>query len=124
MPLSDISNEAPSPYSTAARVIYVESPASGDSFPIGFTADAATLTAVRAVTDTGTVDFNIEKRAKLTPDAAGTDVWSADKQATASGLEQTSFDSPAVDSDTWLHFAASAVSGATKLWISVEYMVV
>jgi hypothetical protein len=107
-----------------ARVLYIESPAASDSFPIAYVPEAGTLMAVRAVTDVGTVDFNVEKRGKLTPDVAGTNVWSADKQATASGLEQTSFDSGAIGSDQWLHYAASAVaSSPTKLWISVVYTI-
>jgi len=107
-----------------ARILYIENPSAGDSFPIGYVPEAATVVAVRAVTDAGTVDFNIEKRSKLTPDVTGTDVWSADKQATASGLEQTTFDSAAISADSWLHFAASAVSGSpTQLWVSVEFAV-
>jgi hypothetical protein len=107
-----------------AKVIYIENPTATDAFPLAFVPHAATLEAVRAVTDVGTVDFNIEKRAKLAPDVAGTDVWSADKQATTSGLEQTSFDSGAVGPDQWLHFAASAVASSPgSLWVSVEYTV-
>ncbi len=109
---------------TIAKIIYIESPTASDSFPLGYVPDAATMVAVRAVTDAGTVDFNIEKRAKLTPDETGTDVWSADKQATASGLEQTTFDSGAVGADSWLHFSASAAGGSpTKLWVTVEYVI-
>jgi hypothetical protein len=107
-----------------ARVLYIESPAASDAFPLAYVPEGATLVAVRAVTDVGTVTFNIEKRSKLTPDVAGTDVWSADKQATAAGLEETTFDSGSVAADEWLHYSASAVASApTRLWISVEYVV-
>ena len=124
MPLTDTSDSVAPQNSAVARILYIENPSATDSFPIGYVPDAATLVAVRAVTDVGTVDFNIEKRGKLTPDVAGTDVWSADKQATASGLEQASFDSGAIGADSWLHFAASAMAGgATQLWVSVEYTV-
>lgn len=109
---------------TVARVLYIENPTAADEFPLAYVPDAATLVAVRAVTDIGTVDFNIEKRSKLTPDVAGTNVWSADKQATASGLEQTSFDAGSIGADEWLHYSASAVaSSPTKLWVSVEYVI-
>jgi hypothetical protein len=121
MPYTDTSDSLVPQNANVARVLYVESPSAGDSFPIAYVPDAATLVAVRAITDAGTVDFNVELRSKLTPDVAGTDVWSADQQATASGLEQTGFDSAAIGADSWLHFSASAVSGAGKLWISVEY---
>lgn len=109
---------------TVAKIIYIELPTAADAFPLGYVPDTATLVAVRAVTDTGTVDFNIEKRAKLTPDVAGTNVWTVDQQATAAGLEQTSFDSGAISADSWLHFAASATGGSpTKLWVSIEYTI-
>jgi len=109
---------------TVSRIIYIENPTATDEIPIAYVPDAATLVAVRAVTDVGTVDFNIEKRAKLTPDVAGTNIWSADKQATATGLEQTSFDAAAIGADKWLHYSASAVaSGPTKLWVALEYTI-
>lgn len=106
----------------ATRVLYIENPLATDSFPVAYVAEAGLLMAVRAITDVGTVDFNIEKRAKLAPDEAGTEVWSADKQATAAGLEQTEFESGAIAADSWLHYSASAVaSSPTKLWISLVY---
>ncbi len=109
---------------TVAKIIYIENPTASDSFPLGYVPDAATLVAVRAVTDTGTANFNIEKRGKLTPGSAGTDVWSVDQQATSSGLEQTSFDSGSISADSWLQLAASAVAGSpTRLWVSVEYVI-
>ena len=110
--------------SIVTRIIYIEDPLNTDSFSICFIAEAATMVAVRAITDVGTVDFNIEKRGKLTPDQAGTNIWTADKVATVSGLEQTSFDSGSISADDWLTYAASAVaSSPTKLWISVEYTI-
>ena len=124
MPLTDTTDSMVPLNNHVSRVLYIENPAASDSFPIGYVPDAATLVAVRAVTDTGTVDFNIEKRGKLTPDVAGSDVWSADKQATASGLEQSTFDSPAIAADSWLHYATSAIGGGvTRLWLSLEYSV-
>lgn len=109
---------------TVARILYIENPSATDEIPIAYVPDAATMVAVRAVTDVGTVDFNIEKRAKLTPDVAGTNVWTVDKQATAAGLEQLSFDAGAIGADNWLHYSASAIaSSPTKLWISLEYTI-
>ncbi len=109
---------------TLTKVIYIEDPTATDAFPMGYIPFAATMVAVRAITDVGTVDFNIEKRSKLTPDVAGTNIWTVDKQATTGGLEQTSFDSGSIGADEWLHFAASAVaSSPTKLWVSLEYTI-
>ena len=111
-------------FRTISRVIYIEDPTATDEFPITYPPDAATMVAVRAVTDVGTVEFNIEQRAKLIPDVAGTDIWSTDKQGTSAGFEQTSFDSPSIGPDAWLHYSASAVaSSPTKLWISLEYTI-
>jgi len=107
-----------------AKILYVENPIATDAFPIGYVPQAATLVALRAVTDAGTIDFNIEKRSKLTPDVAGSNAWTVDKQASASGLEQTIFDAGVIAADQWLYFAASAVaSSPMKLWVSVEYAI-
>lgn len=123
MPYTDTTDSLVPQNTNVSRVLYIESPAAGDSFPIAYVPDEATLIAVRAITDAGTVDFNLELRSKLTPDVAGTVVWSADKQAIAAGLEQTGFDIAVIGADSWLHYSASAVSGAGKLWVSVEYSV-
>lgn len=125
MPLTDTSDTATAANDrTLTRVLYIEHPVATDELPIGYVPDAATMVAVRAVTNTGTVTFNIEKRGKLIPGTAGTNVWSADKQATSNGLEQTTFDSAGINADEWLHYSASAVSGSpAKLWISVEYLI-
>lgn len=129
MPLTDTSDVAPlldvaPQFKTVTKTLYVESPTASDELPIAFLADDATLIAVRAITNAGTVDFNIEKRNELTPGTSGANVWSADKQATSSGLEQTAFDSGAISADQWLHFSASAVSGSpAKLWVTVEYRI-
>ncbi len=111
-------------FKTVSFVFYLENPLGTDSFPMSYIPKASTLIAVRAVTDIGTVDFNIEKRNKLTPDVAGTDVWSAEKVAAAAGIEVTAFDSGSVAEDEWLVFAASAAAtGPTKLWITVEFTI-
>jgi len=111
-------------YRTVTRVIYIESPAATDSFPLGFVETAATVTRVIGVTDVGTVDFNIEKRSKLTPDVAGTDIDSTDFQATAAGLEDTAFTAGSIGALEWLHYAASAVATApTKLWVAMVYTI-
>jgi len=113
---------------TVTKIVYIENPAASDSFPVCYAVGAASMVAVRAVTDTGTVDFNIEKRGKFTPDQAGTDVWSAggegELQAVAAGVERTAFDSGVIAADTWLNFNASAVAGSpTQLWVAIEYAI-
>lgn len=109
---------------TVEKILYVENPAASDVFPLLKVPDACTLVRVTHQTDTGTVDFNLEKRAEGTPATAGTDVWTTDKQAGSTMTGETSFNSAAIPADNWLIFSASAVaSSPTKLWISIEYTI-
>lgn len=108
-------------FKTHAAILYEGPPATDIDVPMRYLPYGASMVRVVAVTDAGTVDFNIEKRAKTTPDVAGTDIWSADKQATSGGLDQTSFDSGSISDDTWLHVDISAVSGASTLWIAAVW---
>lgn len=106
------------------QTIFVLNPGASEDIPICNVPTAATMVSVTAVTDVGTVDFNIEKRDRVTPDVAGTNIWSADKQATAAGLTEISFDSGAIAAGDWLNFNSSAVASApTKLWIAVRYAI-
>jgi len=110
---------------TITKIFYIEDPLAGDSFPIAFVADNVTFVQVRAVTDVGTVDFNIERRSTNTPDVVGTDILSADLQALAIGATTTTFVSAgSVAAEQWLNYNASAVASApTKLWIVLEYTI-
>jgi len=125
----DLSGTYPNPsvatkHRTRCAIFKIENPRAADSWPIAYVGDPATVVAVRAITDVGTVDFNIEKRGKLTPDVAGTDINTGEMVATAAGLEDTSFASPAVSADNWLSVEISAVaSSPTLLWITVEYTI-
>lgn len=96
-------------------------PLATDIIPLGKFADNCTIVNVTHKTDTGTVDFNLEKRAAGTPATTGTKVWSADKQADSSYTIETSFTSASITADQWLVYVASAVaSSPTELWISIE----
>jgi hypothetical protein len=109
---------------TITKIVYIEDPTASDSFPIAFIADDITLVQVRAVTDQGTVDFNIEHRATFAPDVAGTDTLSSDLQATSSGASSSSFTDATVPAERWLNYNAGAASGtATKLWVAIEYTI-
>ncbi len=110
---------------TVTKIVYIEFPTASDSLPVAFLADDVTFVQVRGVTDTGTVDFNIERRATNTPDATGTDILSADLQATSAGASTSSFaTSGAVAGEQWLHYSSSAVSGTpTKLWVALEFTI-
>jgi len=122
MPLTDTSDGVATDNRTFSKAIYIENPTATDELPFGYVPDASTIVAVRAVTNTGTVDFNIEKRNKFSPGSTGTNIWSTDKQANSTGLEQTAFDNGAISTDQWLHYSASAISGSpARLWVCVEY---
>ena len=112
-------------YKTVSRILYIESPAATDVIPMAYLPDAATIIAIRSVTDAGTVTFNIEQRGKFTPATAGTDCMTADQVADTTGEEITAaFNDDTVPADNWLVFVASAVaSSPTKVWVSVEYTI-
>ena len=99
---------------------YLESPSSSTDLPLLFLFHPIELVEVFTWTDTGTVDFNIEIRSAA-PDASGTNVMTADVQATDSGVSVTNFSVYEVDERNWLAVSASAVaSSPTKLWISLD----
>ncbi len=110
---------------TITKIFYIEDPIASDSFPIAFVADNITFVQVRAVTDVGAVDFNIERRSTNTPDVAGTDILSSNLQAVAASANTTAFSSSgSVAAEQWLSYNASAVASApTKLWIVLEYTI-
>lgn len=110
---------------TDSRILYIENPAATDVIPICYLPDAATVIAIRSVTDAGTVSFNIEQRGKFTPGTAGTDCMTADQAADTDGEERTSaFADATVPADNWLVYAASATTGSpTKIWVNVEYTI-
>jgi hypothetical protein len=112
-------------HKTRCAVLKIENPKANDEFPMLYVGDAATVVAVRAVTDVGTVNFNLEKRGKLTPDQAGTDVDTTDFVASVAGIEQTSgFESAGISADQWLSYVCTSVaSGPSAVWVTVEYTI-
>jgi len=111
---------------TRSHILYVESPADTDVFPMAYVPDAVTFTLVRAQTDAGTAAFNIERRATTSPGSSGTDIMSSDLTATTSGPTSSAFNSLGqVAADQWLVYVAttSGVSGASKLWVTFEYTI-
>lgn len=104
--------------------IYIQYPGATDAFEIAHIHPlyTVTLTKVTGVTTGGTVDFNLNMRANLTPDVAGDDVWVADKVAGDGGaeLEEEAFDDGTVAAEERLWYAASAVAGSpTELWVTI-----
>jgi hypothetical protein len=110
------------PYGYHTRIIYIEDPTATDSFPIGSFPIACTISRITFITDTGTVDFNLEERAEATPFTAGTDVFSVDDQASTTNSVVTSFANAGMAANSWLWFAASAVASTPgKLIIKIDY---
>lgn len=109
---------------TITSTLYIGDPTATDEFPIKQIPFDATMVSVIAVTDTGTVDFNIEIRGRLTPFLYGNPIWTLDEVATSSGLEQIYFDSDSINADQRLYYVASATaSSPTQLDITVEYTI-
>ena len=110
-------------YRTVTKILYIETPEATDSYPIAYIEYASVMRRVVAVTDTGTVDFNINKRVKLTPDVSSANYLEAsDLQAAAAGLDDTAFSNASLTATEWLHYEASVVaSSPTKLWVSLTY---
>lgn len=101
----------------------VQTPTTADDYetkPIPF---AGTMLKVFYWTDAGTVDFNVEKRALATPGSAGTNIWTADKQASGTVANSATFDSGAIAAESFLYVDISAVSGAGWLKIMGWYTI-
>ena len=83
---------------------------------------ACTITRITHITDTGTVDWNLEERAEATPGTAGTDVYSSDEVSSSTNSVDTTFANATLAEGSWLHFAASAVaSSPTKIWVAITF---
>jgi len=113
-------------YRTLTRVLEIHDPKDTDILTLGYFPHPATLVRVIGVTNVGTVSFFLNKRAKLTPDVSGTNVWTTNKTATSTGLDQTSFDSGAIATSAgeWLTYVATSLgSPPAKVWLAVEYTI-
>lgn len=106
------------------RICRIDAPVAGDAFQVVSVPDAATLKAVRHIVSAATnVVFNIEIRAETTPFTAGTDVWTADKTATTTSAEETTFNNQP-DAAKALTVTVTSVSGTpTVFLVQIEYEV-
>jgi len=100
-------------YRTQTVSWYIEDPVASDNDLLTREIpDASSITEVIFGTDTGTVDFNIEIRNKLTPLTAGTDILAADDQAGTTGESVTSFSVTAISAGSWIVLDISAVASS------------
>lgn len=109
------------------KMFYIETPVADDEFPQAYLEDAATFTEVFGNTDTGTITFNIERRSKFAPDAAGTDIIDSgtaqdpDLLIDATGETNGNFAaSGQVAANQWLVVKITSVASTpTKGWIAL-----
>ena len=103
------------------KSIYIETPLSSDEIVIMFTDKDILMMEIRGQTDSGTVTFDVEYRPKSAPFNTGTSIPSSSIVATSSGVIQAGWTTEEVPADSWIVYAASGVSGATRLVVSMEF---
>ena len=107
--------------------LYLEPPLGTEALPSRYVPNPSTAQRVFGWCDTGTVTFNVERRAKATPNTTGTNVCSSSVTATSSSVESTSFNSGGSIAPTageHLVFVLSAVaSSPTKFLGIIEWKV-
>ena len=102
--------------------LHILYPQDGEEFVFAFTDAAITIVDVTTILKAGTVDINIEHRAKTTPDvASATKVWATDEGVTTTSESHTgSFTDATVAADKYLAITLANPSSATDLYISIE----
>jgi hypothetical protein len=107
------------------KIIHIENGdglSATDTWPVFSVPFACTITRITHITDTGTVDWNLEERAEATPFTAGTDVYASDEQSSSTNSVDTSFANASLAAHAGLEYVASAVSGTpTKLRIQISF---
>jgi len=108
---------------TFAHLFYLKDPvANDDDYPQWFIPTGANVQAVRvrALTDTGTVTFNLEHRIFAGYASAGTDILASDLTATTSGAETTVFaGSGIIPAERWCWPAVTSITGSPELLLIV-----
>jgi len=105
------------------KSVYIETPLSSDEIVIMFIDKDILMMEIRGQTDSGTVTFDVEYRPKSAPFNTGTSIPSSSIVATSSGVIQAGWTTEEVPADSWIVYAASGVSGATKLVVSMEFII-
>ena len=102
--------------------IYVKKPSAAGERPVLSVPVDCTITRITHITDTGTVDWNLEERAEATPFASGTNVYAVDEQSSTTHSIDTSFTNASLAAYSTLFYCPSAVaSGPNELIIRVTY---
>jgi len=124
--ITNIGNtELETAHKTDVKGFYIANPVAGDEAYIGEVHSAVTAVEAAGETDTGTVVFNIERRAYGSGFSAGTDILSSDLTATTSRVTTTSFAaSGAIATDQYLWATVTSVTSSPTEFIgSLEYTI-
>ncbi len=114
-------------YRQHSHMFYLSEPATDDAYVMFSVPVASTIKQVKHRcygSSTPTVDFNIEERGMSDPEAAGTNIWSTDKESDTTLATESSFNNDSLDADDVCVVTVSATSGTvTSLWVqvTVEY---
>lgn len=102
--------------------VYISDPASTIAVPLCQWKQDARLASIDAKTDTGTVTFNVEWRAKATPGTTGTELFASDITATSTNAT-TYGNGIVIPANAYGYFVASATaSSPTELWLICEFV--
>jgi hypothetical protein len=82
-----------------------------------------TITEIASFTNANTVTFNIEQRAQITPNTAGTDCMSADQVADNDQQETTSFADATVPADTWLVCVVTSAGDVSLFSVTIRFTI-
>lgn len=112
-------------------VLYMETPQVGDEFLLGYVPYPVTFVEVHGASTATSITFNIERRAKTTPDTVGTDILDTggpadpDLVIDVGGEATTTFAAAgAVAADQWLVVTISAISNApTHGHVNAEFTI-
>lgn len=111
-------------FRTGEGLIHIHVPDSGDFFEMRFVGTyPKTVKKVWAVTDTGTVTFQVSKLAFGSPGSGGTTMLSSSMVADSTGVSTTSFSGTdnEVGTEMWIAIDGSATSGSPQhVWIAIE----
>lgn len=101
---------------------YINDPVATLSFPLAFLFNETRLVKrIRGTTDTGTFDFQIERRDEESELSTGTELMSGNLQATSSGVNVSTFAVARVSRRSWVWFVAKAVSSATEATVLIDW---
>jgi len=105
--------------------LYRQVPLSTDDYVVGFYPVAITISKVYAITNSGTVTFQLKYRTWTAPWSGGTNILSSPLVADSTGETTTSFANSTIPAESWIVFAASAITAFPgKLLLALKLGVV